>query len=150
MTKLSRRGLLNGQSISKLKLCEHCVFGKQKRVKFTKGIHNTKGTLDYIHYDLWGPSRVPSKGGASYMFTIIDDFFRKVWMFFLKQKSDVLATFKEGKIMIENQTRKQVKHLRIDNDLEFCSDEFNVLCKSKGIVRHHTIRHTPQQNGMTK
>ena len=106
MTKLSRRGLLNGQSISKRKLCEHCVFGKQKRVKFTKGIHNTKGTLDYIHYDLWGPSRVPSKGGASYMFTIIDDFFIKVWVFFLKQKSDVLATFKEGKIMIENQTRK--------------------------------------------
>ena len=106
MTKLSRRGLLNGQSISKLKFCEHCIFGKQKRVKFTKGIHNTKRTLDYIHYDLWGPSRVPSKGGASYMFTIIDDFFIKVWVFFLKQKSDVLATFKEGKIMIENQTRK--------------------------------------------
>ena len=52
MTELSRRGLLDGQSTSKLKFFEHCVFGKQRRVKFSKGIHNTKGTLDYLYYDL--------------------------------------------------------------------------------------------------
>ncbi|KAL6341385.1 hypothetical protein AAG906_032503 [Vitis piasezkii] len=80
MTKLSRRGLLNGRSQIHKRHSQH------------------KGTLDYIHYDLWGSSRVPSKGGASYMFTIIDDFFIKVWVFFLKQKSDVLATFKEGRL----------------------------------------------------
>ena len=82
MVELSKRGLLDGQSITKLKFCEHCVFGKQKRVRFSAGTHNTKGTLDYIHSDLWGPSRVPSKGGAFYMLTIIDDFSRKVWAFF--------------------------------------------------------------------
>ena len=46
------RGLLNGLSISKLNLYEHFVFRKQMRVKFTKNIHNTKGTLDYINSDL--------------------------------------------------------------------------------------------------
>ncbi|KAG8480131.1 hypothetical protein CXB51_025349 [Gossypium anomalum] len=78
MVELSKRGLLDGQGICKLNFCEHCVFGKQKRVRFTRGIHNTKGTLEYIHSDLWGPSRVPSKGGANYMLTFIDDFSRKV------------------------------------------------------------------------
>ena len=53
------------------------------------------------------------------MLTIIDDFYRKVWMIFLKQKSDVLTTFKEWKTMIERQTRKQVKRLCTDNGLEF-------------------------------
>ncbi|KAG8496341.1 hypothetical protein CXB51_007486 [Gossypium anomalum] len=57
MVELSKRGLLDGQGIYKLNFCEHCVFGKQKRVRFTRGIHNTKGTLEYIHSDLWGPSR---------------------------------------------------------------------------------------------
>ena len=71
-------------------------------------------------------------------------------MFFLKKKSDVLATFKEWKIMVEKQTRKQVKHLHTSNGLEFCSDEFNALCKSKRIVRHHIVRHTPQQNGVAE
>ncbi|KAG8472188.1 hypothetical protein CXB51_036924 [Gossypium anomalum] len=73
MTKLSKRGLLNGQGICKLKYCKHCIFGKQKRsaferwkqkrIRFTRGIYNTKGTLEYIHSDLWGPSRVPSREG---------------------------------------------------------------------------------------
>ena len=77
------------------------------------------------------------------MLTIIDDFSRKVWVFFLKQKSEVLATFKEWNIMIEKQIGKQVKCFHTDNGLEFCYDELNVLCKLEGIVRHHTVRHTP-------
>ncbi|KAG8482610.1 hypothetical protein CXB51_024194 [Gossypium anomalum] len=90
MVELSKRVLLDGQGICKLNFCEHCVFGKQKRVQFTRGIHNTKGTLEYIHSDLWGPSKVPSRGGANYMLTFIDDFSRKIWAFFLKQKSDIV------------------------------------------------------------
>ncbi|KAG8475586.1 hypothetical protein CXB51_032459 [Gossypium anomalum] len=139
MVELSKRGLLDGQGICKLNFYKHCVFGKQKRVQFTRGIHNTKGTLEYIHSDLWGPSRVPSRGGANYMLTFIDDFSKKVWAFFLEQKSDVFSAFKSWKIMIEKQTGKQIKYLRTDNSLEFCSDEFNRLCKSEGIVRHLTI-----------
>ncbi|KAG8498939.1 hypothetical protein CXB51_005359 [Gossypium anomalum] len=150
MVELSKRGLLDGQGICKLNFCEHCVFGKQKRVRFIRGIHNTKETLEYIHSDLWGPSRVPSRGGANYMLTFIDDFSRKVWAFFLKQKSDVFSAFKSWKIMIEKQTGKQIKYLHTDNGLEFCSDEFNRLCKSEGIVRHLTVRHTPQQNGVAE
>ncbi|KAG8482633.1 hypothetical protein CXB51_024176 [Gossypium anomalum] len=60
MVELSKRGLLDGQGICKLKLYEHCVFGK-----------------------------VPLRCGANYMLTFIDDFSRKVMAFFLKQKSDV-------------------------------------------------------------
>ncbi|KAG8473990.1 hypothetical protein CXB51_034146 [Gossypium anomalum] len=93
---------------------------------------------------------VPSRGGANYMLTFIDDFSRKVWAFFLKEKSDLFFTFKSWKIMIEKQMGKQIKYLRTDNGLEFCSDELNRLCKSEGIVRHLTVRHTPQQNGVVE
>ena len=37
-----------------------------------------------------------------------------------------------------------------DNGLEFCFDEFNTLCKKEGIVRHCTVCHTPQQNGVVE
>jgi len=30
MTELNKTGLLEGQNIEKLKLCEHCIFGKKK------------------------------------------------------------------------------------------------------------------------
>uniref|UniRef100_A0A2N9JAK8 Uncharacterized protein n=1 Tax=Fagus sylvatica TaxID=28930 RepID=A0A2N9JAK8_FAGSY len=76
---LSKQGLLNGQKIGKLDFCEHCVFGKQCRVKFSIAQHRTKGTVDYIHLDLWGPSPVSLKGGHRYLMTFIDYYSRKVW-----------------------------------------------------------------------
>ena len=51
LAELSKRGLIDGW-IGKLEFCEHCVFGKHKRMSFSKGIHSTKGTLDYVHLDL--------------------------------------------------------------------------------------------------
>ena len=42
-----------------------------------------------------------SNEGVNYMLTIIDDFSKRFWSFFLKHKSNVFATFKEWKIMIE-------------------------------------------------
>ena len=78
MIMLTKRRLLCGQSLGKMDFYEYCVFGKQKRVNFSIAMHRTKGTLDHIHYDMWGPSRVLSKGGARYKLTFIDDFSKKV------------------------------------------------------------------------
>nr|ABA97637.1 retrotransposon protein, putative, Ty1-copia subclass [Oryza sativa Japonica Group] len=150
MAELMKRNLLDGCTQGNMKFCERCVFGKHKRVKFNTSVHRTKGILDYVHADLWGPSRKPSLGGARYMLTIIDDYSRKVWPYFLKHKDDTFAAFKEWKVMIERQTEKEVKVLRTDNAGEFCSDAFDDYCRKEGIVRHHTIPYTPQQNGVAE
>jgi hypothetical protein len=94
MTELMKRNLLDGCTSSKIKFYEHCIFGKHKRVHFNTSVHTTKGTLDYVHADLCGPSKKPSLGGAHYMLTIIDDYSRRVWPYFLKHKDDTFATFK--------------------------------------------------------
>ncbi|CAD6231032.1 unnamed protein product [Miscanthus lutarioriparius] len=111
MAELIKRDLLDGCTVGKMKFCEHCVFGKHKRVKFNASVHTTKGTLDYVHTDLWRPSRKPSYGGAHYMLTIIDDYYRKVWPYFLKNKDDTFAAFKEWKVMIERQTERKVENI---------------------------------------
>ncbi|KAK3001151.1 hypothetical protein RJ639_022142 [Escallonia herrerae] len=81
MDVLSKQGLLGSKKTGKLDFYEHCVFRKQCRVKFSRAVHTTKGTVDYIHSDRWGPSTVPSKrGGGRYMLTFIDDFSRKLWV----------------------------------------------------------------------
>jgi len=150
LTVLSKRGLLDGCNIGKVDFCEHCIFGKHKRVIFNTSVHTTEGILDYVHSDLWGPSRKPSLNGAHYMLIIIDDYSRKVWPYFLKYKSEAFSAFKEWKTMVENQTEKKVKKLRTDNGMEFCSDQFNSYCKSEGIVRHYTVPYTPQHNGVAE
>nr|GEU72658.1 retrotransposon protein, putative, Ty1-copia subclass [Tanacetum cinerariifolium] len=97
-----------------------------------------------------GPSQEESLGGARYMLTIIDDYSRRVWPYFLKHKSQAFTRFKEWKVMVEKQTAKKVKKLRTDNGIEFCSNEFNSYCKSEGIVRHYTVPYTPQQSGVAE
>src|ERR1044072_9168661 len=150
LVELSKQGLLCGQQVGKLDFCEHCVYGKQCRIKFNTAVHRTKGTLDYVHSDLWGPSQVHSHGGGRYMLTFIDDYSRKVWIFILKQKGEAFVKFKQWKTLIEKQTGRQIKRLRTDNGLEFCSGEFEKFCKDHGIARHYTVRHTPQQNGLAE
>jgi transposase InsO family protein len=34
--------------------------------------------------------------------------------------------------------------------MEFCSADFKSFGRKEGIVRHHTIPHTPQQNGVVE
>lgn len=150
MMILSKQGLLGGHKVAELGFCEHCIFGKQKRVSFTKAVHNTKSTLDYLHADCWGPSSVSSLGGGRYFLSIIDDYSRMTWVFIMKHKSEVFGKFKEWKVLIENQVGKKIKRLRTDNGLEFCSNEFDQFCKDEGIARHQTVRHTPQQNGVAE
>ncbi|KAL4029866.1 hypothetical protein IC575_008094 [Cucumis melo] len=147
---LSQQGLLGGVKNVELPFCEHCIMGKSTRVKFGKGKHTTKGILDYIHSDLWGPTKEVSMGGSRYFISIIDDFSRKVWIYPLKQKDEAFGKFLEWKKQVENQTGRKVKYLRTDNGLEFVNNKFNQFCKSEGITRHFTVTYTPQQNGLAE
>ena len=40
--------------------------------------------------------------------------------------------------------------MRTDIVLELCWSKFNEFCKTEGIARHHTVRNTPQQNGVAE
>jgi hypothetical protein len=120
-----------------MKLCEHYVFGKHKPVKFNTSIHTTEGILDYVHANLWG------EGGFLEALT---------WCFpyFLKHKSDAFDAFKAWKVMVKKQTERKVKILCNDNGMKFCSNEFKLFCRKEGIVKRHTIPHTPRQNGVAE
>ncbi|PHU17199.1 hypothetical protein BC332_12894 [Capsicum chinense] len=90
---LSDQEFLKGAKSGNLEFCEHCVKGKQTRVKFGTTIHNTKGILDYEHSDVWGASKTPSLGGKHYFITFVYDFSRRVWVYTMKTKDEVLGIF---------------------------------------------------------
>jgi hypothetical protein len=150
MRELHKKNLLAGIRSYKLDFCKYCVVGKQCRVHFKTATDNTKGKLDDVHSDIWGPIRVASKGGAQYFMSFIDDYSRKVWVYFLKNKSDAFATFKKWKAEVENQTGRKLKCLRTDNGTKYRDDEFLKFCEEHGIKRHFTVRKTPQQNGVAE
>ena len=150
MRELHKRNLLFGIRSCKLDFCKYCVVGKLCRVRFKTATHNTKGKLDYVHSDIWGPERVASKGGTQYFMSFIDDHSRKVWVYFLKNKSDTFTTFKKWKAEVENQTERKLKCLRIDNGIEYRDGEFLKFCEEHGIKMHFIVRKTPQQNGVAE
>lgn len=81
--------------------------------KQTRGPFNSIGTrateiLELIHSDLCGPIQTVSNGGAKYLLTFIDDYTRKDFVYFLKNKSEVKDKFVEFKLLFENQSGKQI------------------------------------------
>ncbi|KAK8926176.1 hypothetical protein KSP39_PZI018366 [Platanthera zijinensis] len=150
LLELHKKGLLKGIKTCKLDFCETCVLGKQCKVKFVTSSKRSKQVLEYIHSDVWGPAPEPSLGETRYFVTFIDDLSRKVWIYFLKHKSEVFEKFKIWKTKVEKQTGKKVKYLRSDNGGEYTSTEFQNYCNQEGITRHLTIPGTPQQNGVVE
>ena len=74
LTELMKQGLLGDEKFQELEFCETYVYGKSCRVKFGTGIQRTKGTLDYIHSDLWGSTTVQSHSRARYFMSIVDNY----------------------------------------------------------------------------
>ena len=91
-----------------------------------------------------------SLGGSRYYVTLIDDFSRKVWVYFLKNKSDVFETFKKWKAMVETESGLKLKCLRFDNGGEYIDGGFKEYCAVNGIRMEKTVPGTPQQNGIAE
>jgi hypothetical protein len=114
---------------------EHCLHGKKNRVRFPSGATRTRGILQLVHSDVFGPVSVPSLGKYVYYASFIDEFLSNTWIYFLRKKYEVFDTFKEFKSHVENQTEKRIKVPRTDNGREFCENEFEEFCKKCSIAR---------------
>ena len=75
-----------------------------------------------------------------------DDFNIKTWVYFLIEKSEAFAAFKNFKIHVEKKTNSFIKALQTDRGGEFTSQEFTNFCDVNGIQRQLTAAYTPQQN----
>ncbi|CAM8934015.1 unnamed protein product [Rhodiola kirilowii] len=84
------------------------------------------------------------------MMALVDDFSRKTWVYFLREKSEAFRTFKEFKTFVEKQSGYTLKTLRSDRGGEFTSNEFSTYYRDEGIRRKLSASYTPQQNGIAE
>lgn len=152
LKKMAKEKLLEGlpeQFRGQLKACAGCRAGKQSRDPFpTRGpAHRGKDLLDMVHTDLCGPMRHLSLSGKKYFMTFQDDYSKKVWVYFLKEKSEAFQWFQVFKAEAENQSEKHIKVLRSDSSGEYTSNEFKAFLRQHGIKQELTAAYTPQQNG---
>ena len=150
---LSKKSMVRGLPYIKHpdQFCEGCLLGKQFRNSFPKESYSrAKKPLELIHTDVCGPISPSSLGKNNYFLLFIDDFSRKTWVYFLKQKSEVFEAFKTFKAAVENESGQKIKALRSDRGGEFTSKEFQEFCATSGIRRFLTVPRSPQQNGIAE
>jgi transposase InsO family protein len=151
MEILHQRNLLPDIKQIDLDFYEHCVYGKQKRVRFLRvGKEKKSERLELVHTNVCGPAQVSSLGGSRHYITFIDDATRKTWVYCIRQKYNVFDTFKKWKVLVENETGKRLKCLRSNNGGEYCKKEFDDYCSFHGIRREKTVLRTPQENGVSE
>jgi len=130
-------------------VCEEGVVSKQHRNQFPQGKSwRAKKALELVHSDTCGKIKPHSIGGKGYIITFIDDYSRKIWVYFLQEKSEAFVAFKCYKALVEKEVGNPIKVLRTDCGGESSSHEFANFCENHGIKRQLIVAYTPQQNGV--
>lgn len=60
-----------------------CELAKNHRVSFSPSMNKSDEPFSVIHYDVWGPLKIPSLSNAKYFVTFTDECTRMVWIFLL-------------------------------------------------------------------
>ena len=125
-----------------------CVKGKNTKKTFPSSENKAKGILEIIHSDVCSPMSTSSLSRYVYYVSFINDYYRKTWIYFMKNKDELFSKIKELKALIENHTKNKIKTFRSDNGREFTSNDLKELCRDSWIKRELTNPYNPQQNGV--
>ncbi|XP_075095218.1 uncharacterized protein LOC142173512 [Nicotiana tabacum] len=74
--------------------------------------------FELIHVDVWGPYKESTYNGFKYFLTVVDDYSRVVWTFFMSTKSNVFGLLKNFLTMVERQFGVKVQKIRTNNAFE--------------------------------
>ncbi len=129
--------------------CEACSLTKTVRVVNRKEPERAREPLQRIHTDFWGPFKVPTLDGDTYMLTFTDDYTRKAWVYLTKGRDRLRALFLQFKVYVELQIGKKIRAVRCDNAPEYRALGAQML-QDQGIQFEFTTAYTPEQNGVSE
>ena len=146
------RGLkIKSADINKMEnLCDACCLGKMTDAPHRRiENHRAKQPLDIICMDLV-TMPVESIGGSKYLLTIIDVYTRRIFTYFLKNKSETYAKFLDFKARREKETGLKLKIVRTDNGGEFVNKDFEDTFTKEGIKHERTCFYNSASNGIVE
>jgi len=142
---------LLGLSVSnKNPFCEWCVRSKLKRTKYPEEA-STRASLPIyrLFTDLSGRKR-PSLAGYQYFQLFVDDYSRKIWIYFLKLKSEADVIIDTHIKMVEREKYPlKVAFVRSDGAKELSSSSVKNIYKGE-IQQQISAPHSQSQNGVAE
>jgi hypothetical protein len=128
--------------------CEVCITSKSVRVLNRKASEHSTKPLERVFSDFWGPYSTPRLGGELYMLTFTDDYTRKSWVYFTKERRELRELFQVFRARVEAETSLRIKKVRCDNAPEYRSLEKAIA--TTGVQFEFTTPYTPEQNGVSE
>lgn len=94
-------------------MCFECLMSKQTRNHLSAKLDfSTKKLLKLVHTDLCGPITSGTTAGTKYVFLLLDDYSRAMWIYLLKKKSEAFSGFKKFSALVEVESERKIKVFR--------------------------------------
>ena len=93
--------------------------------------------------DLFGLSRIPSFGGNSYTYVIVDNFSKYTWVLFISKKNEAFYEFSKFCNKVQNEKGFAITCIRSDHGREFENIDFEEYCNEHGINHNFSVPNTP-------
>lgn len=87
-----------------------------------------------IQGDVWGPFRVINNLGSKWFVTFINDQTNIIWMFLMKEKSEMGKIFQKFNLMIQTQLNAKIQVLRTNNICEYPHSNLGPYLLEQGII----------------
>jgi hypothetical protein len=130
-------------------LCHACQLGKHVRLPFSLSETIVTSPFDIVHSNLW-TSPLSSISGIKYYVLFLDHFSHYLWVYPLRNKSDMLSKFIHFRAFVKNQFNCDIKSLQCDHGGEFDNNALHQLFASNGITIRFSCPRTSQQNGKSE
>jgi hypothetical protein len=133
-------------------LCSGCMYGKQYKNSYPVNPDKIRSQVpgEFVHGDVVGPMKELFIGGARYFLLFKDDCTGYHYVYFLKQKSEVLKCFQNFVLSLRRDTGNMLTKFRSDRGGELCSKAFDEYLLQQSIVRETSAPYTSEQNGYIK
>lgn len=112
MSLMKRHEMVKGLPYLKhpRKLCNRCLMAKQPRGPFPSALtYKSHKVLELIHGNLCGPISPCTLSGKRYFLHLVDDYSKKMWVYFLTAKSEALEMFTKFRVLVEKNATRQSK-----------------------------------------
>jgi hypothetical protein len=129
--------------------CVSCHLGKQTHLFFNKSESLSSAPFDLVHYDIWGPTLVPSEGVSLFCYffmiilVILGYIYYSITLNSLKFIKIFIKWYKPNFLIPSN-------FLRSNNAMEYNEKSFQKFLKQNRTLSYCSCHYTSQQNGRAK
>ena len=127
-----------------------CKLTKFSTLPFNQSVFVSSSPFDLIHYTVWGPSPIPTKGGSQYYVSFIDDHTCYCWVYLIKQRSELFEVCNVFRTLVKIQHSIVIKCFRCDLGGELIYNKFPELLAADGTLQQTLCTDTSEQNGVAE